>query len=131
MPNIEALRQIRLPRLTWRQKKKAEEDRRIVESGFWTKLLKVATHLPFAEELLAAYYCACDGTTPAYVRATLFGALAYFVMPFDVIPDVLPLIGFTDDAAVLTAAIRAIATNMQPEHWQAARDRLNEIRSRA
>ena len=62
---------------------------------------RVAAHIPFAEELLAAYYCAFDRDTPLQVKATLVGALAYFVLPVDAIPDVLPVIGFTDDAAVL------------------------------
>jgi uncharacterized membrane protein YkvA (DUF1232 family) len=55
------------------------------------------------------------------VKAALFAALAYFVMPFDLIPDVMPLIGFTDDAAVLAAAIRLVAGAVRPEHYAAAR----------
>jgi uncharacterized membrane protein YkvA (DUF1232 family) len=71
--------------------------------------------------LLAAYYCAFDRDTPLQVKAALIGALAYFVLPFDAIPDMLPVIGFTDDAAVLATAIRLVATHITPLHRAAAR----------
>lgn len=88
---------------------------------FWRKLKRVAVRLPFAEDLLAAYYCAFDRNTPRSVQAILLGALAYFVLPLDFIPDVMPLIGFTDDAAVLAAAIRIVASHITPAHREAAR----------
>ena len=72
---------------------------------FWRTLQGVAASIPFAEELLTAYYCASDRKTPTPVKATLVGALAYFVLPIDAIPDFLPVLGFTDDAAFLAAAI--------------------------
>ena len=93
----------------------------------WRKARKVAAHIPFAEDLLAAYYCAFDRATPLQVKATLIGALAYFVLPIDAIPDVLPVIGFTDDAAVLAMAIRLVAGHITPTHRDAARDALAEF----
>ena len=95
---------------------------------FWRKLRSVAAHIPFAEDLLAAYYCAFDRATPLQVKATLVAAIAYFVLPFDVIPDMLPVIGFTDDAAVLATAIRLVANHMRPEHREAAREKLRELK---
>ena len=71
------------------------------------KLRRFAAALPFAEDLLAAYYCAFDRDTPRHVQAALVGALAYFVLPFDVIPDMMPVLGFTDDAAVLADRAQA------------------------
>ena len=53
-----------------------------------SKARRVAVQLPFAEDLLAAWYCAFDRETPTEVRAALIGALAYFVLPFDAMPDV-------------------------------------------
>ncbi len=61
------------------------QNERIVERGFWKKLLAVAGRIPFADDAAAAYFCAADPTTPTRVRGVLFAALAYFVMPFDVI----------------------------------------------
>ena len=54
-------------------------------------------------------------------EASLLGAIAYFILPFDFMPDVLPILGFTDDAAVLATAIRLVATHILPEHREAAR----------
>jgi uncharacterized membrane protein YkvA (DUF1232 family) len=99
-------------------------DRDSVRRRFWTKLKKVAVRLPFMEDLLAAYYCAFDKETPRHVQAALLGAIAYFVLPFDFIPDMLPVLGFTDDAAVLATAIRLVAANITEDHRQAARTAL-------
>jgi uncharacterized membrane protein YkvA (DUF1232 family) len=95
---------------------------------FWRKLRRVAAHIPFAEDLLAAYYCAFDRATPLRVKATLVAAIAYFVLPFDAIPDMLPVTGFTDDAAVLATAIRLVTNHMRPEHRQTAQEKLQELR---
>ena len=88
---------------------------------FWIKLKKVVGKLPFAEDLLAAYYCAFDLETPRHVQVALLGAIAYFILPFDFIPDVLPVLGFTDDAAILATAIRLVSAHILPEHRAAAR----------
>lgn len=96
-------------------------ERAYVRGGFWTKAKRVAASLPFAEDLLAAYYCAFDRNTPRHVQAALIGALAYFVLPFDLIPDMLPMLGYTDDAAVLATAIKLVATHIRPEHRAAAK----------
>src|ERR1700759_4681550 len=97
------------------------EDRETVRRRFWSKLKRVAAKLPFAEDLLAAYYCAFDKQTPRHVQASLLGALAYFILPFDFIPDMLPILGFTDDAAVLAPAIRLVASHITDDHRAAAR----------
>jgi uncharacterized membrane protein YkvA (DUF1232 family) len=92
-----------------------------VRRGFWSKVKRVAAQIPFVEDLLTAYYCAFDRETPREVQAALIGALAYFVLPFDIIPDIIPVLGYTDDAAVLAAAIRMVAQHIRPEHREAAR----------
>jgi uncharacterized membrane protein YkvA (DUF1232 family) len=91
------------------------------QAAFWDKVRRVAARLPFAEDLLAAYYCAFDKETPRHVQAALLGAVAYFILPFDFVPDMLPVLGFTDDAAVLATAIRMVASHITDEHRQAAR----------
>jgi uncharacterized membrane protein YkvA (DUF1232 family) len=97
---------------------------RIVQTSFWKKLLKVAGHVPFAEELAAAYFCAIDPETPGRVKGILFAALAYFVTPIDVIPDFIAGLGFTDDAAVLALAISMVSRSMKPVHYAKARAEL-------
>ena len=106
-----------------------ERNEETVRTGFWSKLTKVAASIPFAKDLVAAYYCTRDPETPLRVRAILLAALAYFVLPTDMIPDFLAGLGFTDDATVLTAAIGLIATHMKPEHRDAAQRALNELRN--
>ena len=100
-------------------------DEKIVDRDFWKKLLGVAGKVPFAEDAAAAYFCATDPMTPSRVKATLFAALAYFVMPFDLIPDFLAVIGFTDDAAVIALALSVVASSIRPEHRARARAALN------
>ncbi len=100
---------------------KLRADEALVNQGFWDKLRKTLGKVPFIEDALAAYYCATDGKTPIYVKAVLMGALAYFIVPIDVIPDFIPGLGFTDDAAILAAAISAVRSALRPEHFDAAR----------
>jgi uncharacterized membrane protein YkvA (DUF1232 family) len=97
------------------------------ERRFWAKVLRVLTRIPFAEDLVAAYYCALDRDTPAYVRAVLCGALAYFLLPTDMVPDFLAGIGFTDDASVLAAALAAVGRHLQPKHRTQARQSLERF----
>lgn len=97
------------------------EAERVVRTGFWRKVGRAAGRVPFTEDLLAAYFCAFDPDTPFRVRAMLIGALAYFVIPADVLPDIMPLLGFTDDAGIVAATLAAIGTNINAGHRAAAR----------
>ena len=90
----------------------AERERR-VRRDFWAKLKRVIGMVPFAEDLVASYYCALDPATPMRVRGMLLAALAYFILPFDLIPDMLPVLGFADDAALLTAVFGLVAAGQQ------------------
>jgi uncharacterized membrane protein YkvA (DUF1232 family) len=105
---------------------KLADDERYVRAGFWDKIRSTASKIPFAEDAVAAYYCALDRSTPTYVKAMLLGALAYFIMPTDVIPDFIAGLGFTDDASVLAATIAAIGRHILPAHRDKARDLLNK-----
>jgi uncharacterized membrane protein YkvA (DUF1232 family) len=104
----------------WADERTAQ-DEALVRKSFWAKARHVAAGIPFAEDLVAAYFCAFDHETPLQVKAALLGALAYFVLPFDVIPDVLPMLGYTDDAAVLVTALRLVSGHVTPLHREAAR----------
>lgn len=105
----------------------AADDTRRVTRDFWQKLRRVGGYVPFAEDAVAAYYCALDRTTPLRVRASIMGALAYFVIPADAMPDILPVLGFTDDAAVIAATLQLLAAYVLPEHREAARRALNGL----
>lgn len=98
-----------------------------VREGFWPKIRAAAAKIPFAEEALAAYYCTLDRNTPLRVRGMLLAALAYFVMPLDMVPDLMPALGFTDDAAVLMATLQLISSHIKPEHRDAAKAALSDL----
>lgn len=104
----------------------AKGDETKVRAKFWGTLKRAARQIPFTHDLTAAYYCAIDPNVPLRVRATLIGALAYFVSPLDAIPDVLVGIGFGDDATVLAAAIAMVATHITPDHRERARKALED-----
>ncbi len=100
-----------------------------VRDGFWPKMAKFLARIPFAEEALAAWYCAADEATPARVKGMLLAALAYFVVPVDIIPDMVPGLGFTDDLTVLLTTIGMIRSHMRPEHRRRARAALAELKA--
>lgn len=107
----------------------AEETRRReerVRARFWRTAKRAARAIPFMDEVVAAYYCSLDKSTPTRARGILLGSLAYFVLPADFIPDFLVAFGFTDDLAVLTAAITAIRPHIKERHRKAAQKALED-----
>jgi uncharacterized membrane protein YkvA (DUF1232 family) len=104
--------------------KEKQENR--VRRDFWEKLKQAGRKLPFAEEAVAAFYCATDPRTPASARAILFAALAYFIAPLDLVPDVLAVIGFGDDMAVLMSVFAILKTHITDEHRAKAREILKD-----
>jgi uncharacterized membrane protein YkvA (DUF1232 family) len=105
-----------------------EHHERTVRESFWPKLARTLSYLPFADKMVAAYYCAMDPATPFKVRGTLLAALAYFIMPFDVIPDIVLGLGFTDDMAVLVTAFTLIRNHMTQEHIDRGRETVERMR---
>lgn len=108
-----------------------ERDRSRVERGFWSKVRRTLGQVPFLEDAVAAYYCAIDGETPLHVKAVLMGALAYFVMPADMIPDFVAWFGFADDAAVLAMAVRSVEPHIKEQHRHQARSAITGEAARA
>lgn len=102
------------------------KDERIVERGFWRKLRRTAGHIPFSSEAVAAYCCATDAKTPSHVKAIILAALAYFVVPTDLVPDIILGLGYTDDITVFWAAWRMISGHITDEHHARARKMLEK-----
>jgi uncharacterized membrane protein YkvA (DUF1232 family) len=100
-----------------------------IARDFWPKLKRSLARIPFAEDVLAAFYCAFDPATPFKVKGILLAALAYFIMPVDVIPDVLLGLGFTDDMAVLYTAISMIRSHMTQSHRDKAKETLEKLKT--
>jgi uncharacterized membrane protein YkvA (DUF1232 family) len=102
-----------------------------VRRGFWPKMRRTAARIPFAGQALAAWYAAQDPKTPLAAKGILLGALAYFVMPVDAIPDILAGIGFTDDAAVIAAVLATLGAHLKPRHHDQAAQALKRLREEA
>jgi uncharacterized membrane protein YkvA (DUF1232 family) len=98
-----------------------------VARGFWPKIRQVATRIPFASDALSVWYCARDPETPATAKGMALAALAYFILPTDIIPDLIPALGFTDDAAVMAALLAIIGRNIKPQHRTAAKEALARL----
>jgi uncharacterized membrane protein YkvA (DUF1232 family) len=95
---------------------------RMVREGFVSKAKRYLRQIPMAGEVVAAYYCMLDGKTPVWVKGTVAAALAYFILPADAIPDILPVLGMSDDVSVLAAALTAISAHITDDHRSQARD---------
>ncbi len=100
-----------------------------VREKFFPKLGRVLARVPFAEDLVAAYYCAFDRATPVKAKGILIGALAYFILPIDLVPDLVLGLGFTDDLAVLLAAFNVVRTHVTQDHRERARHTLDRLRA--
>lgn len=99
-----------------------------VERSFWPKFRKVASKAPFAADALSVYYAARDPLTPIASKGMMLAALAYFILPADAIPDIIPGLGFTDDAAVFGALIALLGRTLKPHHKKAAEGLLERFR---
>lgn len=86
------------------------------KAGFVAKAKRYLDRLPMARDVVAMYFCMLDPATPVWVKGTVAAALAYFVLPFDAIPDVLPIVGLSDDASVLAAAFAAVSAHVTVDH---------------
>jgi uncharacterized membrane protein YkvA (DUF1232 family) len=93
-------------------------------SEFPGKLSESSGKITFATQATAMYYALRDPKTPLKVKALIGAALAYFIMPFDLIPDWIVGLGFTDDLAVVMMVLRQLAGSITPEHYELARRRL-------
>lgn len=99
-----------------------------VKRGFWPKMVRTAARIPFADQALSVYYAARDPQTPAAAKGMMLGALAYFVMPIDAIPDIFAGIGFTDDAAVFAALIATLGANIKRRHRDQAAEAVERLK---
>nr|WP_312161289.1 YkvA family protein [Brevundimonas diminuta] len=99
-----------------------------VRKGFWPKMRRTAARIPFAGQALAAWYATQDPKTPLAAKGIILGALAYFVMPVDAIPDIFAGIGFTDDAAVIAAVLATLGAHLKPRHHDQAAQALKRLR---
>jgi uncharacterized membrane protein YkvA (DUF1232 family) len=87
------------------------------DDRFWAKLFRYAKRAgrEVVEKALWLHYAAQDEKTPVWARTTMYGALAYFIVPADLVPDLIPGVGYTDDLAAIAAALTTVAMYITPE----------------
>ncbi len=90
------------------------------ETTLLRKAARLVGKVPFVRDIVAAYYAVMDPATPVRARLVLTTAIAYFVLPIDLIPDFLPMLGFTDDMAVLAMAVKTVADAVKGQHYDRA-----------
>ena len=96
------------------------------ESGFWNKLKSYAAIAgrEVVEKALLLYYAMQEEKAPAWAKATIAGALGYFIVPLDAISDLTPAVGYADDLGVLALAIAAVATYINDDVREKTRQRM-------
>lgn len=98
------------------------------ESSFWDKIKEFASKVGGQGIYYAfiLYYVLIDDDTPASQKGIILGALGYFIFPIDLIPDLVPFVGFTDDIAAITAALKMIWVSVKPHHLEKAAQKTKE-----
>ncbi len=99
-----------------------DNDQRPITARFADKVRETLGKVSFTRDAVSAWFCARDPATPPHVKAVILGALAYFIMPADMVPDFIAGLGYTDDATVFYAAYRSLAGHITDRHRQQAAD---------
>lgn len=99
------------------------------ESKFWDKMKKAAKSAgkKVIEMALLLFYVLQSPDVPIDQKTIIIGALGYLILPVDLIPDFIPILGFTDDAAALAAALKTINSSITPEIEAKAKAKADEL----
>lgn len=98
------------------------------EKGFWKKIKSYSRSagLQVVHAALLLYYLMQSRSVPVKAKAVIAAALGYFILPFDLIPDIALMAGFTDDLAVLMFALSQVSRYITDDVIQSARTRLQQ-----
>ena len=98
------------------------------EESFWDKIAKYAKAAGYevVERALQLYYAAQQPGTPAWAKATIYGALGYFITPLDAISDLVPTVGYADDLGVLVLALGTVAMYINDDVREKAEKKLKQ-----
>lgn len=94
------------------------------DDNFWNKVKKYAVKAgkTVIIQALTMYHTMQDKDTPLWAKGVIVGALGYFIVPLDAIPDITPVVGYGDDCGALAMAMATVAVYIKPEHRQKAED---------
>lgn len=98
------------------------------DKRLWKKLSKFAKAIgaKTTYTVLLMYYAYRRKDTPRWAKNIVLGALGYLIAPIDAIPDISPLVGFTDDLGVLSFGLVAIAAYVNDDVKRKARKKLDK-----
>lgn len=97
-------------------------------SAMWRKIAGVAKNAgaKVVYGVLLLFYAATDKNTSAADKAKIYGAIGYFILPLDLVPDAIPLVGYSDDLSAIVCALRAVWNNITPDIHAKAKRKLSE-----
>ena len=106
-----------------------QEVTEVPEKSFWRKIKNSATSAGYEaiHNALILYYTARAKETPLWCKTVIVGALGYFISLIDAIPDLTPILGYTDDISVMIAAVAALATHITPEIRNKAKEKADKL----
>jgi uncharacterized membrane protein YkvA (DUF1232 family) len=99
------------------------------DGAFWRKVGGLAGQAgrKLLLTALTLFHCLQDRATPAWAKGVILGALGYLILPADALPDVLPVVGLTDDWAAIAAALATVAAYVRDEHKAKAREQVARL----
>ena len=106
-----------------------EYEKHYNDISFWNKVLSMAKKagLKLIYIALLLYYTLQSRNVSTKDKAIIYGALGYFILPIDIIPDYIPIIGYTDDMSILIYAYNRIKSNIDDNIREKAKHKLNSI----
>jgi len=93
---------------------KFNEGKEYIEENFWEKVERVGKKISFAKDIKALFNYFSDKNVQWYRKSIVLGALVYFIVPIDIIPDISPLVGYLDDLGVITAVVKYMGSELIP-----------------
>ena len=92
------------------------------ENGLWNKIKKHYKNVnkKLIKLGITLFYTLRDDDTPKWAKTIILGALGYFILPIDLIPDFVPITGFTDDFAAIIVALGSVVLHIKDEHKEKA-----------
>jgi uncharacterized membrane protein YkvA (DUF1232 family) len=96
------------------EEKTPEEKEKFIDENLWEKLERVGKKISFAKDILALVNYMRDPNVSWHRKSIVVGALIYFIVPIDAIPDIAPLIGYLDDLGVIAAVLKYLGNELIP-----------------
>ena len=99
------------------------------EDSFWSKITSVikSAGLEIIYKALQLYYAMQNPNCPIYIKTAIIAALGYFICPIDLIPDFIPVVGFTDDLAAIGSAIVMAHAFIDEDVKRRAREKIDDL----